>query len=321
MNSEARVTPDMLKPRYWGTWLLLWLLWLVMWLPRTWVMVLGTWVGEQMYKRNRKRRHIAEVNIDLCFPHLSPAQRSDMVVEHFRCYGRGFMDMGLIMIGTVPRIQRFSEVHGMEHILDNLGDPGVIMVTFHTTTLDMCSSSMLSDIPLVTMMKRDRNPVLNRFMYRSRTRYNNCEMYMRDQSLRGILEGMRNGKSCYIVPDEDFGEGKHSVYAPFFGQPRSTLAIVSRFARRTGAAVIPCICRLVPQTGRYVTTVAPPLDDFPGDDEVENATQINQAMEQLIMHAPEQYLWTFRWFRTRPGAMENPYERKDQDQDQDQGRA
>ncbi len=77
--------------------------------------------------------------------------------------------------------------------------------------------------------------------------------------------------------------------------------------------MIPCICRLVPETGHYVTTVAPPLENFPGDDEVKNATRLNQAMEQLIMQAPEQYLWTFRWFRTRPGAMGNPYDYRSKD--------
>ena len=307
MNSEARVTADMLRPRYWGTWLLLGTLWMVMWLPRKWVMGLGTWVGDQMRRRNAKRRHIAEVNIALCFPHLSAQQQSQMVIDHFRCYGRGLVDMGLIMMGKVPRVKTFCDVEGFEHIEDNLGKPGVIVISYHTTTLDMCSTSMLSDIEVVTMMKRDRNPVLNRFLYRSRTRGHKADLFMRDQSLRGIVEGLKKGKLCYIIPDEDFGEGRHSVFAPFFGQPRSMLTLISRLAKRSGAVVVPSICRLVPETGRYVTTVAPPLENFPEQDETLNATRINQAMEKLIMQAPEQYLWTFRWFRTQDSEGDDPY--------------
>jgi lauroyl/myristoyl acyltransferase len=156
-------------------------------------------------------------------------------------------------------------------------------------------------------MKRDRNPVLNRFLYRSRTRGHKADLFMRDQSLRGIVEGLEKGKMCYIIPDEDFGEGRHSVFAPFFGQPRSMLTLISRLAKRSGAVVVPSICRLVPETGHYVTTVAPPMENFPEQDETLNATRINQAMEKLIMQAPEQYLWTFRWFRTQDSEGDDPY--------------
>ena len=63
----------------------------------------------------------------------------------------------------------------------------------------------------------------------------------------------------------------------------------------------------MPETGHYVTTLLPPLDNFPTGDQVRDASTMNEAMEKLIGEAPEQYLWTFRWFQTRPGEMENPY--------------
>ena len=311
-DPEARLQPRMLYPRYWSTWILLGSLWLVSWLPRGWIMGMGNWIGDRIRLSNRKRRGIVETNLRLCFPDLSDREREQMLVDHFRCYGCGLLDMGLIMMATRERIEKHSSVEGRENLVSNLDNPGVIMITFHTTTLDMCSSSMCSstmmaDIPVVTMMKRDRNPVLNRFLYRARTRYSNARVYMRDQSLRGILKGMSEGRVCYIVPDEDFGAGRHSVYAPFFGQPRAMLNIVSRFAARTGARVVPCLCRLDRSTGRYVTTLLPPLENFPGKSEVEDATRINQAMESLISKAPEQYLWTFRWFKTRPEGLDSPY--------------
>ena len=298
---------ELFKPAYWGTWLLLGFLWLVMWLPRRWIMRLGAWIGDQTRLRNSKRRHIAKTNIDLCFPELSESERVDMLTEHFRCYGRGLLDIGLIMMSRKERIEKFSEVHGIEYLTPDNPEQRVILVSYHTTTLDMCSSSMLADIELVSMMKREKNALLNWFLHRSRTRYKNAQIFMRDQSLRGILEGMKQGRLCYLIPDEDFGEGPNTVFAPFFGQSRATLNIVSRLARATGAMVLPAICRLDSDTGRYVTTVLPALENFPGESHEADAAAMNQAMENLIRQAPEQYLWTFRWFRTlRDGS--NPYE-------------
>ena len=300
---------ELFKPVYWGTWLLLGLLWLITWLPRKWVMRLGAWIGDQIRLRNSKRRHIAKTNIDLCFPELSESERLRMLTEHFRCYGRGLADLGLIMMSRKERIEKFSEVHGMEYLTPENPEQRVILVSYHTTTLDMCSSSMLADIKLVSMMKREKNPVLNWFLHRSRTRYKNARIYMRDQSLRGILEGMNQGRLCYLIPDEDFGESSQTVFAPFFGQTRATLNIVSRLAKVTGAIVLPAICRLDSNTGRYVTTVLPALENFPGESHEADAAAVNQAMENLIRRAPEQYLWTFRWFRTLQDGSD-PYNEK-----------
>ena len=300
-------SPGFLKPGYWGTWCLLGVLWLVMWLPRKWVMGIGGFYGDQMRKHNSKRRKIAETNLRLCFPALDDDQRQAMLKEHFRCYGQGLMDMGLAMMGPINRIRKFTSIRGMENLSGLPETQKKILITYHTTTLDMFSMSFMTEIDLVSMMKRDKNPVLNWFMYRSRMRYRKVKVYMRDQGLRRIIHGMNAGRTCFLVPDEDLGAGKHTVFAPFFGQDRATLNTVGRLAKITDAVVIPGICRLVPETGYYVTTLLPPLDHFPTGDQVRDASTMNEAMEKLIHEAPEQYLWTFRWFQTRPGEMENPY--------------
>ncbi len=299
---------EMLKPKFLGTWILLAVIWLIQWLPRRWVMGIGAWVGDQMRLRNRKRRHIAEVNIRLCFPELSEDDRESMLVSHFRQYGRGLVDMGLIMTASVERVENHSMVIGRENLEGHSRDQRLILIGYHTTTLDMCSSSMFGNIDVVSMMKRDKNPVLNRFLYRARTRHRRADILMRDNGLRNLLKGLLEGKLCYLVPDEDFGDQKNTVFAPFFKQPRSMLNTVSRLAGKTGALVIPAICRLNPKTGLYTTEVSSPLENFPTGDDVEDAARINAAMEQLIRKAPDQYLWTFRWFRSQPGGLSNPYE-------------
>ena len=298
----------MLAPRHWLTWMLLGVLWLVSWMPRRWIMKMGGWLGERQLRRSGKRRHIATVNLELCFPHLPSEQRREMLREHFRSYGRGMLDLGLIMMASKERIEKYSVVQGRENLETHVGKRPVILISFHTTTLDMCSSSLLADVKLVSMMKRDRNPVLNWFMYRARTRAGNAIVYMRDQSLRGIVSGLRAGRVCYIIPDEDFGQGRHTVFAPFYGQQRSSLNLVGRLAQKTGAVVVPAICRLDAETGLYTTEVGAALENFPSTDEVADATIINRTLEKMLSPAPDQYLWTFRWFRTRPQGEPDPYD-------------
>lgn len=310
----SRYSPDVklnlacFRPKYWGSWLTLLLLWLITWLPRKTIMKLGGLLGDQMRLRNRKRRHIARVNIQLCFPELSESEQQKLLEAHFRCYGCGLVDMGLSMMSTHKGLTKYIDIEGAEHLRTRLDhSQSAIMITYHTTNMDMGSCALLHEIDLVSIMNRDRNPVINWFLHTGRTRFNKLDLYMRDQSLRGVIEGMSEGRSCFLVPDEDYGEGKHAVYAPFFGQQRSTLNMVSRIAKKTNTLVIPFTCILVPETGRYRIIIAPPLEQVPTDDYVSDATEMNKAMESLIRQAPEQYMWTFRWFQTQPDGSD-PYD-------------
>ena len=242
-----------------------------------------------MRLRNKKRRHIAEVNIRLCFPDLSDFQQQQLVEAHFQCFGCGIIDMGLSLMSSRKRLAKYVDVKGAQHFKDLPATQNVIMVAYHITNLDMGSCSLFPETPLVTMMNRDKNPVINWFLHSGRTRFKKAHLYMRDQSLRGIIGDMKKGRVCFLIPDEDYGEGKHTVYAPFFGQKRSTLNMVSRIAKKTDALVIPFTCILNPDTGRYTTIVAAPIDQVPSEDTVEDATRMNAAMETLIRQAPEQY--------------------------------
>lgn len=299
-SGTPRFTRALLAPPYWSTWAKLGLVWVLMWLPRRALMRLGAWLGDGMRRANAKRRHIVEVNINLCFPALTPAARHQLLVAHFRSHGQAMVDLGLAMLGPLKRLLRYTDIVGLHHLTDALATGRAIFVNYHTTTLDIGGFAVLAQLDMVTMMKRDKNPVLGWFIRWSRARFGRAKVYMRDQGLRKLIRGLQDGRVCFFVPDEDFGEGRHSISAPFFGQPRAMVNTLGRLAKTTGAVIVPGHCRLDPRSGRYLVRVLPPLRDFPSGDDSTDARRINAVMESLIMAAPEQYLWTFRWFRTAP---------------------
>ena len=57
-------------------------------------------------------------------------------------------------------------------------------------------------------------------------------------------------------------------------------------------------------------TIEPPLQNFPGAAETEDATRFNAIMESQIRENPEQYLWMHRRFKTRPAGEEKLYPQK-----------
>ena len=76
----------------------------------------------------------------------------------------------------------------------------------------------------------------------------------------------------------------------------------------THAAVLPAVTVLDEETGCYQFEVQPALEDFPVSDELENMKKMNQLIEQLILKAPDQYMWSLRLFQTRPDGAPSPYQ-------------
>jgi lauroyl/myristoyl acyltransferase len=51
----------------------------------------------------------------------------------------------------------------------------------------------------------------------------------------------------------------------------------------------------------------PPLENFPSGDEIEDAARMNREIEAGVRAMPEQYMWTFKLFKTRPDDADSPY--------------
>lgn len=291
---------------YWPVWGLIAILRVCVWLPRRVTLRMGKWLGAAFYRFNKKRRDIAGINIELCFPGIPEAQRVQMVRTHFCVYGQSVIDLGLIRWASENRLRRMVTFYG-EDRLQRLVDTGdaAMLITPHSVGMDFGGVMLSRTQPTISMMKSLNNPPLDWFFAGSRTRFG-LTLVLREHGLRPLIKALKNRYACYYMPDEDFGADR-SIFVPFFGVPAATITTVGRMAAITGAKVVPCITRLRPDNGRYEVFIESALDDFPSGDTVADAARMNAALEALIRPAPEQYMWTLRWFKTRPHGEQSPY--------------
>jgi KDO2-lipid IV(A) lauroyltransferase len=56
--------------------------------------------------------------------------------------------------------------------------------------------------------------------------------------------------------------------------------------------------------------ITPPLENYPTNDAIVDATRINHELELLIRRSPTQYMWFHRRFKTRPEGEAMPYPKK-----------
>lgn len=295
-----------LHARYWRAWGPLLALRFIALLPLRCSRALGLALGELMYRTNAKRRRIARINLEMCFPQQSIAERERLLRRHFRLSGQSYLDIAFLAFASERRFRRSVSVTGMEHLRASLArGRRVILLAPHCLGMNVGGVAVSQREPVFSMIKLQRSALVNWLLQRVRARYR-APLVVREQGLRPVLRHLKEGMIFYYLPDEDFGP-KRSVFAPFFGVPTATLPVLGRLADRAQADVIPCFTRLLPKGRGYEVTLQPPLCDFPTGDAIGDATRMNQALEQGIRTMPEQYMWTFRLFHTRPGGARSPY--------------
>lgn len=283
------------------------LLWLAHWLPLPVLARLGQGLGMLLYAAARRRRHIVEVNLALCFPELDARARKRLARAHFSALGRSLLERGLVWWGSRERLQRLIRIEGAQHIRDlqAAGRP-VILLAPHFVGLDAGGSRVVMDFDVVSVYARQKNKVIDRWLYHGRSRFGNPLLLSRQDGVRATVKAMKAGHPFYYLPDMDF-RGKDSIFVPFFGVPAATITGLPRLARLAGAAVVPCVTRMLPGGRGYVVEVGEPWSDYPGDDVAADTLRMNDWIASVVRTMPEQYYWVHRRFKTRPKGEARPY--------------
>lgn len=305
MSDKQYTLTNFLGPKYWLTWFWLGLLRSFCWLPYRWQMAVGRGIGWLGYWLAPSRRHIAEVNLKLCFPDWPQAKRQEIVKANFTSSGMGIVEMGLAWWLPQRKLAAITHFVGTEHLeAARKSGRGVLLIGGHFTTLDLVGRLLAEHYPIGVTYRASKNKLVNEIMTRSRER--RFHLSIDREEVRKFVRALKAEEIIWYAPDQDYGR-KVSVFAPFFGVPAATITATARLARLTDAVLIPMRQYRLPNGKGYEIEFAPPIENFPTGDDVEDATIINQVIEAGILKAPEQYMWLHRRFKTRPKGEQRPY--------------
>nr|WP_205746342.1 LpxL/LpxP family Kdo(2)-lipid IV(A) lauroyl/palmitoleoyl acyltransferase [Dyella amyloliquefaciens] len=304
--SRPSFTPSLLAPQHWPGWLGVGVIWLIARLPRTWLMALGGFLGQLVQRVPSPRRHIAEVNIALCFPELSKAEQAALVDAHLRDIGLMMAEFALGWMGSEQAIADVPvTIEGLEHLeIARAQGKGVLLVGGHFSHLELCARLVSQRIRISGMYRKMDSAAFEWAVLRARLDY--AEAMFDKDDIRGTVKHLRNGGTLWYAPDQDM-RSKDSVFVPFFGVPAATITATHHLARLSGALVIPFFHRRLPGNAGYALRLGAPLDDFPSRDSLDDTARINLCIEEMVRAAPEQYLWVHKRFKTRPEGSPSVY--------------
>ncbi len=150
-----------------------------------------------------------------------------------------------------------------------------------------------------------KNALFDAFMLRGRLKNTNGVFDRYD--IRGTIRHLKKNNIIWYAPDQDYGKD-HAVFAPFFGNPAATITAAGRLAKFNNSPVLLARHHRNDSNNTYEVEFYPFSEDYPGSDDIADATYMNQQLEKVIRLYPAQYMWTHKRFKTQAeGKPASPY--------------
>ena len=297
------------RPKYWAGLLAFTLAWVVARLPLAAQRSLSRLLGWLMLHLSAKHKKIVDINLRLCFPQKTEEERQQIIRENAIMTGFGVIETCATWFSNLSSRLKVTEVVGRKYLDEALEkDKGVILLGFHMTSLEVGANLLANHYPLVGMYKPDRNPLIEFMMCQGRLRH--IHGLVKQNDVRSMVKALKSNQIIWYAADQDYGRNKAAVFAPFFGIPASTITATTKFARLSGATVLPFTQKRINGGKSYHLEIHPPLENFPGENEVADATQINAFLESYLRDNPADYIWVHQRFRTRPEGESPIYPKK-----------
>lgn len=270
---------------------------------------LGDGLGRLASRLPGRERHVARVNIQLCFPDRPLAERQALVTASLQESIKGLLELGPIWHRPLSRVLSLvREVEGEEAVERALAEGrGLLVIAPHHGSWELLQMWLAQQTRLHALYRPPRQHWLEPLLVRGRSRSGATFWPARPSGIRALFKALRAGEAVGVLPDQQPpGEG---VYVPFFGQPAKTMTLFCKLAARSEAPVIIGWAQRLPRGAGYRLHWHRVEDNLRDPDAEKAATAMNRAIERVVAGAPAQYQWTYRRFQRRPQGRDNPYKR------------
>lgn len=295
---------SLLKPKYWGLWIILGLSRLIVLLPYKFLMRLSIFIGILVKPLMKRRQFIAITNLKIAFPEKSDAEILKLANDSYRSICMAGFE-SLIAWFMPERLWKKIPFDMQTSTLTdalNEGSRPVIILGFHFHCLEISGRAMGNMYDTFTVMyQKNHNELMEYTIKTSREKYM-LKTFER-KGIISVIKSLKKKVMIWYAPDQDFKE--HTIFAPFFGKLCTTLTVTPWLAEKTNAIVIPMYYYRKDDLSGYVVVTKEAIS-FSGDP-LEDATMTNELLEGIIRKHPEQYLWQHRRFKTRPDGEEKIY--------------
>ena len=176
---------------------------------------------------------------------------------------------------------------------------GVVFITPHIGCFEVAAQAYAQRFgarhPMTALYRPARQPWLAALEARARARPGLLTAPTTAGGVRQMLRALQAGHCVGLLPDQVPPSGQ-GVWQPFFGKPAYTMTLSVRLAQMTGAVTLLAWGERLTWGRGYVVHVVP-MPILQGLDSATALATMNHALEQLVLHHADQYLWGYARYK------------------------
>ncbi len=275
--------------------------------PISWVQTLGQVLGGLGSKIPNQERAIAALNLKLCFPELSAKELEHLTRRSLEESAKTALELGAMWRWPIERLVELEEGVEGEALLQQAleSNRGTVLLAPHLGNWEFLNHFLMHRAQLVCLYRPPRIAELDAMILQARGRTGCISAPATRGGVRRVLKALGAGELVLILPDQEPLKA-NGVSAPFFGIPALTMTLVARILRRTGAQPLFVFAHRQP-SGKFRVRFVKAPDGLDDSDEVTAAASLNAGVEACVRLCPEQYLWSYKRFKTTPPGVTTPY--------------
>ena len=277
-------------------------------LPLRWSRKIGEILGWVMASTDNEIRRVSQINIAHCLPALSKKQQVSLVKKSLMASGKGLTEMGAVWYWPTNKLMRLvDQVTGEHYVKQALAQGnGVILALPHLGNWEFMGAFLGYQYQVTGMARPLRMASLNTLVVKARVRHGGRLVTTDAMGVRSLYQTLSQGGMVGILPDQEPSMGR-GIFAPFFNIEAKTAVLVPRLIEKTEATVILGYALRNPSgSGFHIHFQrAPPM--ISGGDLYATTAKLNHAIESCVSAFPEQYIWSYQRFRSRPEGMASFY--------------
>lgn len=176
---------------------------------------------------------------------------------------------------------------------------GLLMLTPHLGAFEMIPRVLAEHFNATIIYKPAKQAWLNELIEKGRSHPQMNFVPANLQGVRQVARALQKGEAVGILPDQVPGQGD-GVWAHFFGELAYTAVLPAKIANKNAVPTIIFSAIRKPDGQGWVVHAKRIPTPFSSDPSA-SAEQINQALEEVIIAYPEQYLWSYNRYKAPTG--------------------
>lgn len=176
---------------------------------------------------------------------------------------------------------------------------GLVMLTPHLGGFEIIPRVLAQHFPATILYRPSRQAWLNEVVEEGRAYPNMHFVPTNLHGVRQMTRALTRGEAIGILPDQ-VPSGGEGVWVPFFGRPAYTTPLPARLANRNNTPVVMFTAKRkgLGQGWLMQATRLSPLSE----DATLGAAELNLAIENAVLVAPEQFIWSYNRYKHPAGA-------------------